>query len=103
MIKVVVGEKTKKPSRPFFVHAGLLTSRSTFFATALQNYWKADHDESEGDTEQTVQNRSIQWQEVKERVVKLPVDDPAFSQTMSSSFTLACSQCLKILEISRQM
>jgi hypothetical protein len=76
MIKVVVGEKTKKSFRQFFVHAGLLTSRSTFFATALKSYGKSDHGESEGNTEQTVEDRSIQWQEVKERVVKLPVDDP---------------------------
>jgi hypothetical protein len=76
MSKVVVGESTKKPSRPFFVHAGLLTSRSTFFATALKNYGKADHGEPEGDTEQIVEDRSIQWREGKEGFVKLPVDEP---------------------------
>jgi hypothetical protein len=76
MIKVVVGEKAKKPSRPFFVHASLLTSRSTFFATALKNYGKAEHSEFESDTEQTVEDRSIQWREGKEGLVKLPVDDP---------------------------
>jgi hypothetical protein len=60
MIKVVVGESTKKPPRPFFVRAGLLTSRSTFFATALKNYGKAEHSESQSDTEQIVEDRSIQ-------------------------------------------
>jgi hypothetical protein len=59
MIIVVVGESTKKPSRPFFVHAGFLTSRFTFFATALKNYGKADHGEPEGAAEQTVEDQSI--------------------------------------------
>lgn len=91
------------PSRSFYVHAELLTSRSRFFAKALKNYSErnkhadtanettegdkqADGTETgdiEGRSQQTrekdVANTatgSVMWLEGEEGVVSLPVDEP---------------------------
>jgi hypothetical protein len=76
MVKVVVGEDIEVSTQTFFVHADLLTSRSSFFAKALRSYAKAGRSDDEDKAKQVAEHESIQWREGEEGMVKLPVDEP---------------------------
>jgi hypothetical protein len=76
MVKVVVGEDIEVSTQTFFVHADLLTSRSSFFAKALRSYAKAGPGDDEDKAKQVVEYESVHWREGEERVVRLPVDEP---------------------------
>lgn len=74
-VKVIVGETMKSASRSFFIHAGLLTSRSPFFANALKSYKPFDEN-TDGKSFYDSEHQCSQWREGMEGVVHLPQDEP---------------------------